>query len=70
MEPENVGYTICHAPPGGYLRLLPTMTSTLNLQWFVREFCAAERQAAEANGANVWDELERWPAQYLWVPTA
>ena len=59
MEPANLGYNICYVPQGNYLRLLPTMTNTPNLQWFVREFFAAERQAAEADGSNVWDELER-----------
>jgi len=59
MEPANLGYNICYVPQGNYLRLLPTMTNTPNLQWFVREFFAAERGAAEANGNNVWDELER-----------
>ena len=48
MEPANLGYNICYVPADGLMRLLPTMTSTPNLQWFVREFCAAERQAASA----------------------
>ena len=59
MEPANLGYNICYVPQGRYLRQLPTMTNTPNLQWFVRECFAAERQEAEANGANLWDELER-----------
>lgn len=59
MEPANLGYNMCYVPADGLMRLLPTMTSTPNLQWFVREFCAAERDAAAANGTNVWDELEQ-----------
>ena len=38
MEPANLGYNICYVPQGNYLRLLPTMTNTPNLQWFAREF--------------------------------
>jgi sugar (pentulose or hexulose) kinase len=63
LTPPNLGYNICYAPPDRYLRLLPTMTSTPNLQWFVREFCAGERAAAGAAGASLWDELERRAAQ-------
>jgi sugar (pentulose or hexulose) kinase len=62
MEPPNLGYNICYVPAGGLMRLLPTMTSTPNLQWFVREFCGGERAAAAANGTNVWDGLEQLAA--------
>jgi sugar (pentulose or hexulose) kinase len=58
LEPANLGYNICYTP-GKLVRLLPTMTSTPNLQWFVREFCAGEQAAAAAAGTNLWDELER-----------
>lgn len=57
LEPDNLGYHICYAP-GKLMRLLPAMACTPNLQWFVREFCAAE-EAAAGVGANLWDELER-----------
>jgi sugar (pentulose or hexulose) kinase len=59
LLPADLGYNICYGPDGRYMRLLPTMTNTPNLQWFVNEFCGAERAAAEASGANLWDELER-----------
>jgi sugar (pentulose or hexulose) kinase len=59
LAPENMGYNMCHAPAGMSFRLLPTMTCTQNLQWFVREFYASELAAAEQEGANVWDRLER-----------
>lgn len=58
VPPENVGYTMCHAPAGRLMRLLPTMTGTLNLQWFAREFWAAEFSAATAAGRDPWAELE------------
>lgn len=59
LEPADIGYNMCHAPDGVLVRLLPTMTSTQNLQWFAREFYAAEWDAAQESGANVWDALER-----------
>lgn len=59
LEPPNLGYNLCYVPADSLLRQLPTMTSTPNLQWFVREFFAAERQAAEAGGVDLWDDLER-----------
>ena len=48
MEPANMGYNICYVPQRNDLRLLPTMTNTPNLQWFVREFCGAERQGGRS----------------------
>lgn len=57
-EPQNVGYTLAHGPADRLLRLLPTMTGTLNLQWFAREFFAHEMADAEANGKDFWDQAE------------
>jgi len=62
MEPANLGYHIAYVPADRLMRLLPTMTSTPNLQWFVREFCAAERAAAQSQGRNLWDDLEQLAA--------
>lgn len=63
VAPENVGYTICHAPHDRLLRLLPTMSGAGNLQWFVREFYKDELAAAEREGANIWDRLEKLAGQ-------
>ena len=57
-RPANIGYTMCHAPPHRLVRLLPTMTGTLNLQWFVREFFASELAVANANGDDFWAACE------------
>lgn len=57
-QPENQGYTMCHAPANRLVRLLPTMTGVLNLQWFVQEFFAGEVAAAEREGRSSWLELE------------
>jgi len=53
-EPVNAGYTMCHAPAERLVRLLPTMTGTLNLQWFVGEFYCSEMAAAESAGRDFW----------------
>ncbi len=35
--PVNAGYTISHIVEGVWLRVLPSMTGTLNLQWFIKK---------------------------------
>lgn len=57
-SPAGVGYNICHALPNRWVRLLPTMTGTLNLQWFAKEFYAAEARAFGQDGGKLWDTLE------------
>jgi erythritol kinase len=56
--PVGVGYNICHALPDRWVRLLPTMTGTLNLQWFAKEFYAAEVRAFGQDRGKLWDYLE------------
>ena len=36
-EPDNAGYTISHIIEGEWMRVLPPMTGTLNLQWFIKK---------------------------------
>lgn len=55
-EPRGVGYTMCHAPDHSWLRFLPTMTGTLNIQWFVREFYPEEQQRLSKD--ELWASLE------------
>lgn len=57
--PENIGYTMCHSPHDRLVRLLPTMTGALNLQWFAREFFAAEMAT---HGEGFWSWLEEQAA--------
>lgn len=35
--PDGIGYTIAHIIDGAWLRVLPSMTGTLNLQWFIKK---------------------------------
>ena len=53
-EPFNAGYTMCHAPAGRLVRLLPTMAGALNLQWFVEQCFAHEAQTAAAEHRDFW----------------
>lgn len=56
--PANVGYTMCHAPANHWLRLLPTMACTPNLQWAVDEFFQPEIQTAQRSGESYWPHIE------------
>jgi sugar (pentulose or hexulose) kinase len=58
FTPENIGYNMCHAPADRWVRLLPTMSGTLNLQWFVKEFFQEEFERSKLHGDNPWDRLE------------
>lgn len=64
-NPANVGYTMCHGPANRWVRLLPTMACTPNLQWFVDEFFQHEASLAQASGTTIWSRLE---AQAAAVP--
>jgi sugar (pentulose or hexulose) kinase len=49
---------MCHAPADRWVRLLPTMSGTLNLQWFVDEFFRDEFDRSKRDGLNPWDHME------------
>jgi len=52
---QGLFMTSCYSVPGWYLMLEGSPTSASNLEWFVTEFCAAEREAAEAAGRSIFD---------------
>jgi len=54
--PENIGYTIAHGPEGTWLRLLPSKTGTLNVQWFVEQFYGSD--AYDEDGKIAWKRIE------------
>jgi erythritol kinase len=35
------------------------MTSTVSLDWFIRQFCESDLKEVEKSGINIWDHLER-----------
>ena len=51
----DVFMSTCYAIPGFYLMLEGSATSASNLEWFVTEFFAAERAAAEPQGRSVYE---------------
>lgn len=57
-KPADVGHTVCLGPKGLWMRVFPTMTGTVSLEWFVREFCAADIAEAERRGVEHWTVLE------------
>lgn len=56
---ENVFMTSCYAIPGFYLMLEGSATSASNLEWFVTQFFAAERDQAARQGGSVFDLCNR-----------
>ena len=60
---DGVFMTSCYAMPGWYLMLEGSPTSASNLEWFVTEFFAAEREAAERDGGSVFDLCNRLVAE-------
>ena len=43
---------------GTWMLEISTVTGTICLDWFVEEFCAAERRRAERTGRSIWDVIE------------
>ncbi len=42
-----------------FVAIESSATSTANLEWFIREFCAAEMQQAQAEGCSVYDVISK-----------
>jgi sugar (pentulose or hexulose) kinase len=58
FEPFGVGVQT-RAGGEGWVRSMINTSGTLNLEWFINHFCAAEKQASEAGGESVYDWAER-----------
>lgn len=56
---RDVFMTSCYAIPGWYLMLEGSATSASNLEWFVTEFFAAEREQARRGGGSVFDVVNK-----------
>jgi L-xylulokinase len=52
---KDLFMTSCYSMPGWYLMLEGSPTSASNLEWFVTEFLAAEKRAAEKDGKSVYE---------------
>lgn len=59
IAPHNVGYTACHAPSDRWIRFLPTMAGTINLEWYIHTFCQEDITEAHRQGIDKWEYLER-----------
>jgi len=55
VRSDDVFMSTCYAIPGFYLMLEGSATSASNLEWFVTEFFAADRAAAEREGTSVYE---------------
>ncbi len=58
FEPFGVGVQT-RAGGAGWVRSMINTSGTLNLEWFIEQFCATEKQAEEAAGRSIYDWAER-----------
>jgi len=63
FNPQYVGYNICHALSNRWIRLLPTMACTSNLEWFINEFFHNEITNWKNEGKNKWLMLENYASE-------
>lgn len=65
IDPRGRVHTFCSAVPGKWTVMSCTLAAGLSLQWFRNQFCAAEREAAEAMGTDPYElmtaEAQRSP---------
>lgn len=65
IDPKGRVHTFCSAVPGKWTVMSCTLAAGLSLQWFRNQFCAAEREAAEAMGTDPYElmtaEAQRSP---------
>lgn len=60
---ENIFMSSCYAIPGYYLMLEGSATSASNLEWFVTQFFAAERDEVARQGGSVFELCNRLVAK-------
>ncbi len=60
-EPAYVGYTMHHAPPDTWIRFLPSMTGTLNLEWFLSTIYAPSSLRDERFWGRIEDTVSKQP---------
>lgn len=57
FEPFGVGVQT-RAAGGGWIRSMINTSGTINLEWFIRQFCAAEKESEEAAGRSIYEWAE------------
>ena len=60
---DEVFMTSCYSIPDYYLMLEGSATSAGNLEWFIRQFFAAEAEEATRQGKSIFDVLNRLVAE-------
>lgn len=66
LDVERIYSLMCYTVPGIFYKTAMTMVAAGNLDWFEREFCAAERTEAQSRGVSVYDVINEEIAS---VPT-
>jgi len=62
FEPSGIGFTFMMGE-NLWLRSLTNTSGTINLEWFLNNFCAEERTIAEKRGISVYQVLEEEAAE-------
>lgn len=57
LDAERVYSQMCYCTPGTFYKTSMAQVAAGNLDWFEREFCAAEREEAKQQGKSVYDVI-------------
>ncbi len=57
-DPPGIGYTMCYAPRDRWLRVLPAMSGTLSVDWYIEHFCQEDLLAAQQHRQDIYSWLE------------
>ena len=63
IDPQGRVHTFCCAVPGAWHVMGVTQAAGLSLKWFRDNFCAAEKEAADAMGIDSYELLNKEVAQ-------
>jgi len=57
LDDERIYSLMCHTVPGVFYKTSMTMVAAGNLDWFEREFCEVEREAAQKRGISSYEVI-------------
>ena len=57
LDPDRVYSLMAHTVPGVFYKTSQAQVAAGNLDWFEREFCAADREEAKKRGVSVYDVI-------------
>lgn len=58
LESKSVGMSLAYPLSGKFIRAMPSMAGTPNLDWFVRECCLEDKREAKKGGKDFYALLE------------